>query len=80
MYYKVVIIMTTISLRIDDELSEKLEKVGRFMERSKSYIARKAIESFIEEMAFLAEAKERYEDKKADYIDYEKFKKQIGID
>jgi predicted transcriptional regulator len=75
-----VIIMTTISLRIDNELSEKLEKVGRFMERSKSFIARKAIESYIEEMAFLAEAKERYEDKKAKYIDYEKFKKQIGID
>jgi len=71
--------MKKISIRIDNELSEKLEKVGRFMERSKSYIARKAIESFIEEMAFLAKAKERYEDKKADHIDYEKFKKQIGI-
>ena len=55
-------------------------KIGLFIERSKSFIARKAIESYVEEFETLTEAKERYEDKKAVHIDYEKFKKQIGLD
>ena len=72
--------MTTISLRIDNELAAKLEKIGQLMERSKSFIARKAIESYIEEMDILTEAKERFEDKKAEYINYDEFKKEFNID
>ncbi len=75
---KVVINMTTISLRIDNDLAAKLEKIGQLMERSKSFIARKAIESYIEEIDILTEAKERYEDKKAEYIKYDEFKKEFN--
>ena len=70
--------MTTISLRIDNDLAAKLEKIGQLMERSKSFIARKAIESYIEEMDILTEAKERFEDKKAEYIKYDEFKKEFN--
>ena len=70
--------MTTISLRIDNELAAKLEKIGQLMERSKSFIARKAIESYIEEMDILTEAKERYSDEKAEYINYDEFKKEFN--
>lgn len=41
--------MTAFSLRLPDELYERLENLAKTTDRNKSYIIRRAIEEFLEE-------------------------------
>lgn len=41
--------MTAFSLRLPDELYERLESLAKTTDRNKSYIIRRAIEEFLEE-------------------------------
>ncbi len=41
--------MTTISVRLPDELNHRLDDLATEMDRKKSYIIRKALEEFLEE-------------------------------
>ena len=57
------IITTSISIRISDDLSRSLENLAKTIERPKTYIIRKAIEEYLEEYADYLIALERLNDK-----------------
>lgn len=52
--------MTTISLRIPDELNNILEKISKQQERSKTFIVKKAIENYLEDLTDYNLAEEGY--------------------
>lgn len=54
----------SIGLRLSDELEKRLEKLSKQTKRSKSYLAREALEQYIEDME--------------DYIDAIKISKNLG--
>lgn len=47
---------TPFSIRIEDELRDKLEKICTLTERSKAYITSKAIEEYVERNSWKVEA------------------------
>ena len=47
--------MKLISLRLPEKLEEKLEKYARKLERSKSYLIRKAVEYYLENLSKVSE-------------------------
>ena len=48
--------MTTITMRISDDLNHKLEKITQTTERSKSYILRKALVTYLQDIEDYREA------------------------
>ena len=48
-------LMKLISLRLPEKLEEKLEKYARKLERSKSYLIRKAVEYYLENLSKVSE-------------------------
>lgn len=51
--------MQTVTVKIPDDMAKFLEKLAKEEERSKSYYIRKAIASYLEDMADLYVAKKR---------------------
>lgn len=47
MYYNEILIMSTITARIPDDLNEALSSIAKTMERPKTFIIYKAIEQYI---------------------------------
>ncbi len=47
--------MRLISLRLPEKLEEKLEKYARKLDRSKSYLIRKAVEYYLENLSKVSE-------------------------
>lgn len=47
--------MKLISLRLPEKLEEKLEKYARKLDRSKSYLIRKAVEYYLENLSKVSE-------------------------
>ena len=70
---------TTVSLRIPDDLAEKLADIARETERPKSFIIQKAIESYLDDIADLQVALDRLQDKTDKIISSDEMKKAFGI-
>ena len=70
---------TSVSLRLPDELAEKLNDIAKETERPKSFIIQKAIESYLDDIADLQVALDRLQDKTDKVISSEKMKKALGI-
>ncbi|MDR0484336.1 MAG: ribbon-helix-helix protein, CopG family [Alphaproteobacteria bacterium] len=71
--------MRNISLRMEDEDIEKLEKFAKMQDRDRSYMINKAVKHLIaEEERILAEIQEGLDDIEAGrYRSYEEFKKDM---
>jgi len=54
--------MTALSVRVPDELVFNLEKVCKATDRSKGYIVRKALESYLEDLQDHLIAEQAYKD------------------
>ena len=70
---------TSVSLRLPDELAEKLNDIAKETERPKSFIIQKAIESYLDDIADLQVALDRLQDKTDKTISSEEMKKALGI-
>jgi len=70
---------TSVSLRLPDELAEKLNDIAKETERPKSFIIQKAIESYLDDIADLQVALDRLQDKTDKAISSEEMKKALGI-
>ena len=70
---------TSVSLRLPDELAEKLNDIAKETERTKSFIIQKAIESYLEDIADLQVALDRLQDKTDKVISSDEMKRALGI-
>ncbi len=70
--------MTLISVRLPDELADALKGLAQTTERSKTYIIRKAIESYMTDYADYQIALDRLHDKDDAIISSAELKKSLA--
>jgi RHH-type rel operon transcriptional repressor/antitoxin RelB len=73
------VIMTAISLRLPERVAGELEKLATLTERPKSYLIRKAIETYLAEYADYQVALDRLRDKDDAIMSGSELRKQLGL-
>lgn len=63
MYYMVILMTTSVSLRLPEQVHAQLEELAEDIDRSKSYLIKKAIEQYLDEYADYQLALDRLNDK-----------------
>ena len=71
--------MTTISLRIPDELAEDIDSICSESSRPKSYVIRQAITQYIEDYQDYRDAEQRLKDKNKTFVSLEEMKARLGV-
>ena len=70
---------TAVSIRLSDDIAHELEGLARTIERSKTYIIRKAIESYLQEYADYSVAIERLNDKDDEIISSNEMRNRLAL-
>ena len=70
---------TAVSIRLSDEIAHELEGLARTIERSRTYIIRKAIESYLQEYADYSVAIERLNDKDDEIISSDEMRNRLAL-
>ena len=70
---------TTVSVRLPDKILNELEILTNTIDRSRTYIIRKAIETYLHEYADYQIALERLNDKDDEIISSEEMRKRLGL-
>lgn len=70
---------TAVSIRLSDEIAHELEGLAMTIERSKTYIIRKAIESYLREYADYLVAIERLNDKDDEIISSDETRNRLAL-
>lgn len=70
---------TAISVRLPDELIERLSELADATERSKTFLVREAIESYLAEYADYRQALDRLLDKDDEVIESSELRKRLGL-
>ncbi len=68
-----------VSIRLPDEILNKLDDLAKTLERSKTYIIRKAIDSYLQEYADYLVALERLRDKDDEIISTEEMRERLAL-
>jgi RHH-type rel operon transcriptional repressor/antitoxin RelB len=68
-----------LTIRLPDELSNELDELARVLDRSKSYLLRKAIEEYLEEYEDYLIALERWNDKNDEIIEGKDLRGALGL-
>ncbi len=71
--------MSMIAIRLSDVLNKRLEEIAKKIERSKSFIIRKGIESYLEELEDAQDALNILNDPTTKWLDYDRAKKKLDI-
>ncbi len=69
----------TVTMRLPDELSHDLNKLSNVLDRSKTYILKKALEEYLEEYKDYLIAMERWNDKNDEIIDGKDLRDALGL-
>ena len=69
----------TISLRLQDKTFKKLDKLCQELDRTKSYILKKALDQYINNYADYQIALDRLRDKDDEIISAEDMRKKLGL-
>lgn len=69
----------TVSLRLPTRLAVALQRLAKATDRPKSYLIRKALETYIAEYADTQIALERLRDKDDDILETGDFRKSLGF-
>ena len=69
----------SISVRIPDELAEKLSEIARETERSKSFLVQKALEAYLAELADLQVSLDRLHDASDPVISIDEMRKELEL-
>ena len=69
-----------LTVRLDEKLFKKIDTVAKNMDRSKSWIVKKLLNSYLEDLYDLEEAKRILLDKSDEIIDHDKAKEEIPSD
>jgi RHH-type rel operon transcriptional repressor/antitoxin RelB len=75
----VTIVSGAVSVRLPDEIVHELEELASALERSKTYLIRKAIEAYLEEYGDYLVALERMRDKDDGIISSEEMRERLGL-
>ena len=70
---------TAVSIRLSDDIAHELEGLARTIECSKTYIIRKAIESYLQEYADYSVAIERLNDKDDEIISSDEMRNRLAL-
>jgi RHH-type rel operon transcriptional repressor/antitoxin RelB len=70
---------TAISVRLPKELTEQLDSIAKETERPRSYIIQKALESYIDDYAYLQVALDRLHDKTDAIVSGKELRKSLGL-
>ena len=70
---------TAVSIRLSDEIAHELDGLARTIVRSKTYIIRKAIESYLQEYADYLVAIERLNDKDDEIISSDEMRNRLAL-
>ncbi len=70
---------TTLSLRLPDEVAEKLEDLANETHRSKTYIIRTALEQYLTEYSEYQVALDRLKDKDDEIISSKEMRERLGL-
>ncbi len=70
---------TSVSIRLPEDMNQRIEYLARIIDRSKTYVIIKAIEEYLEEYADYLIALERLNDKNDKIISSGELRVQIGI-
>lgn len=68
-----------VSIRLPEKIIHDLEALADTIERSKTFIVRKAIESYLDDYADYLVALERFRDKDDEIISSEELRGQLGL-
>jgi RHH-type rel operon transcriptional repressor/antitoxin RelB len=68
-----------LSLRIPKVLDEKLKEIAKKTDRTRSYLVRKALEEYLEDLEDYLIAFERYTREDKEYLTTEEFKRYLEI-
>jgi len=72
--------MTIQSVRIPDDLAERLEQISKETRRSKSSFIIEALESYLSEREDLEIALSRFRDPATDWVDHDEVKSELDLD
>jgi predicted DNA-binding protein len=75
----VIEIPSSVSIRLPDEIAHKLENLASDIERSKTYIILKAIESYLQEYTDYLIALERLRDKDDEIISSDEMRERLAL-
>jgi len=70
---------TAVSVRLPDPLQEALERLARALDRPKTYLIRKAVETYLAEYADYQIALDRLRDKEDAIISGAELRKRLGL-
>lgn len=68
-----------VSIRLPEEIVHELDNLASTVERSKTYIIRKAIESYLQEYADYMVALERLRDKDDEVISSDEMRRRLAL-
>ncbi|MGA1822411.1 MAG: DNA-binding protein [Thermoplasmatota archaeon] len=68
-----------VTMRLPDELSHELNELSKIIDRSKTYILKKALEEYLEEYEDYLIAMERWNDKNDEIIDGKDLRGALGL-
>lgn len=71
--------MSAVSVRLSNRVVHDLEKLATSVERSKSYLVRKAIEAYLADYVDYQVALDRMRDKQDPIISSAELRKQLGL-
>jgi predicted DNA-binding protein len=72
--------MSLIAIRLTDDLNKRIEAIAKKVERSKSFIIRKGIENYLEELEDSQNALNILNDPTTKWLDYDRAKKKLDLD
>ncbi|MBN2856841.1 MAG: ribbon-helix-helix protein, CopG family [Candidatus Delongbacteria bacterium] len=70
---------TTVTVRLPDNLANALDEVAKITERSRSFLIKKAIETYLEDQADMQIALDRLRDPSDTEISIEDLRKSLNV-
>ncbi len=72
--------MPTQTIRLDDELAGRLDRIAKVTRRSKSSFIVEALERHLDECEDLEIALSRFRDPDAEWVDHDEVRRELDID
>ena len=68
-----------LSVRLDKELEEELEKLAKRTKRPKSFFVKEALREYLQDVKDVLEAKERLSDPKRELLTLDELKREVDV-
>jgi RHH-type rel operon transcriptional repressor/antitoxin RelB len=72
--------MVSQTVRLPDELAQRLDAIAAATRRSKTSLVLEALERYLDEVEDLEIALSRFRDPDADWIDHDEARRELGLD